>query len=48
MFLYPHRIFTVSKGKRLIDPESRKLVGIYDAKKFDYHNITEKIYNFDF
>ena len=37
MFLYPHRIFTVSKGKRLIDPESRKLVGIYDAKKFDYH-----------
>ena len=37
MFLYPHRIFTVSKGKRLIDPESRKLVGIYDAKKFNYH-----------
>ena len=36
MFLYPHRIFTVSKGKRLIDPESRKLVGIYDAKKFNY------------
>ena len=21
---------------------------IVDAKKFDYHNITEKIYNFDF
>lgn len=37
MFLYPHRIFTISKGKRLIDPESRKLVGIYDAKKFNYH-----------
>lgn len=36
MFLYPHKIFSISKGKRLLNPADRKLVGIHDAVRFNY------------
>lgn len=36
MFLAPYKIFTISKGKRILNPEGRKLVGIHDAKRFNY------------
>ena len=45
MFLYPYKIFSLSKGKRLINPENKKLVGIHDAYRNNYgivnifHNI---------
>ena len=36
MFLYPYKIFSLSKGKRLINPENKKLVGVHDAYRNNY------------
>lgn len=37
MFLYPFKIFTISKNKRLLDVDNpQRTIGIYDAKKLNY------------
>lgn len=37
MYLYPFKIFALSKNKRLINiDEQHRTVGIYDVKKYDY------------
>lgn len=36
MYLYPYKIFTISKDKRLIDPISKRPIGIYDITKMNY------------
>ena len=38
MYLYPYKIFTISKDKRIIkkSPNGLKAVGIYDADKLNY------------
>lgn len=37
MFLYPYKIFTVSRNKRLFKPtEPHRTIGIYDATMMDY------------
>lgn len=37
MFLYPYKIFTISKNKRLLKPEEpHRTIGIYDAKIMNY------------
>ena len=39
MYLYPFKIFTISKNKRLLDPSNiQRTIGIYDAKKFNYED----------
>ena len=36
MFLYPYKIFSLSKGKRLIKKKKKKLVGVHDAYRNNY------------
>lgn len=39
MFLYPFKIFTISKNKRLLDVDNpQRTIGIYDAKKLNYND----------
>lgn len=46
MFLYPYKIFTISKDKRLLKPdEPNRTIGIYDAKRMNYAKAKE--YNID-
>ena len=39
MYLYPYKIFTISKDKRTCNVEQGRLkpVGIYDIKKVNYN-----------
>ena len=42
MFLYPYKIFTVSKNKRLFKPtEPHRTIGIYDATMMNYKQAKE-------
>ena len=42
MFLYPYKIFTVSKNKRLFKPtEPHRTIGIYDATMMNYEQAKE-------
>lgn len=42
MFLYPFKIFALSKNKRLINvDEPHRTVGIYDVMKYNYHDAKE-------
>lgn len=42
MYLYPFKIFTISKNKRLLDIENpQRTIGIYDVKKMDYKSACE-------
>lgn len=42
MFLYPFKIFALSKNKRLINvDEPQRTVGIYDVMKYNYHDAKE-------
>ena len=43
MFLYPFKIFTISKNKRLLDIDNpQRTIGIYDAKKLNYKDARDK------
>lgn len=48
MFLYPYKIFTISKNKRLLKPdEPWRTIGIYDATLMDYELASTYIDNPD-
>ena len=38
MFLYPYKIFALSKDKRILKPDHKTPAGIYDAEKLNYQN----------
>lgn len=43
MYLYPFKIFTISKNKRLLDIDNpQRTIGIYDAKKLNYNDARDK------
>ncbi len=43
MYLYPFKIFTISKNKRLLDVDNpQRTIGIYDAKKLNYKDARDK------
>lgn len=43
MFLYPFKIFTISKNKRLLDVDNpQRTIGIYNAKKLNYKDARNK------
>ena len=49
MFLYPFKIFALSKNKRLINiDEPQRTVGIYDVMKYNYHDATDIASGTDF
>lgn len=42
MYLYPYKIFALSKNKRLFNEEDpRRMVGIYDVQKYGYDQASE-------
>lgn len=41
MFLYPYKLFTISKDKRLLNTATMKPVGIYDVTKMNYEDAKE-------
>ena len=38
MYLYPYKIFTISKDKRLLNPQTMKPIGIYDITAMNLYN----------
>ena len=49
MFLYPFKIFALSKNKRLINlDEPQRTVGIYDVMKYNYNDATDIVSGTDF
>lgn len=49
MFLYPFKIFALSKNKRLINiDEPQRTVGIYDVMKYNYNDATDIVNGTDF
>jgi primase-polymerase (primpol)-like protein len=39
MYLYPYKIFTISKNKRLLHPDNTsRTIGIYDAKRMNFYD----------
>lgn len=49
MFLYPFKIFTLSKNKRLINiDEPQRTVGIYDIVKYNYNDVIDIASGTDF
>lgn len=49
MFLYPFKIFALSKNKRLINlDEPQRTVGIYDVIKYNYHDAADIANGTDF
>lgn len=41
MYLAPFKIFTISKNKRLLDPNSMNPIGIYDVTKYNFKDVCE-------
>ena len=49
MFLYPFKIFALSRNKRLINlDEPQRTVGIYDVMKYNYNDVTDIASDTDF